>query len=304
MSAQLGSHVYKMNSNKIVSLSDSAEMWRGGDITGLRHKLNEDGYLYIKGLIPQTDVIRARDVILSHMKEHGLIEPDTRCTVSTSETVAATTDQGKLDVGDLTRTPAVLGVLEHHNLRTFFAMLFGEDARTFDYKWLRAVKHGEASGFHTDSVYMGNGSPRLLTCWIPFMDINTTKGGLVVLPGSHNAPSLNRFRETYSQMDVDRDNIGGTGWFSEDPEEVTELSAPNKLRWATGDMFQPGDVVVFQMNTVHGSAVNRTKEWRISCDVRWQPASDPVDRRWVFDDKGTILGHTKFNQRHSKMSIR
>ena len=38
---------------------------------------------------------------------------------------------------------------------------------------------------------------------------------------------------------------------------------------------------MFGMRTAHMSTRNVTDKARISCDVRWQPASEPVDRRYV-----------------------
>jgi hypothetical protein len=35
-----------------------------------------------------------------------------------------------------------------------------------DYKWLRGVARGEFTGLHTDRVFLGRGSDRLLTIWL------------------------------------------------------------------------------------------------------------------------------------------
>lgn len=41
---------------------------------------------------------------------------------------------------------------------------------TTAFKWLRAVAPGEFTGVHTDRVFLGRGSHRLLTAWIPLGD--------------------------------------------------------------------------------------------------------------------------------------
>ena len=41
------------------------------------------------------------------------------------------------------------------------------DVITTGYKWLRAVCKGEFTGVHTDKVFLGRGSPRVLTAWVP-----------------------------------------------------------------------------------------------------------------------------------------
>ena len=33
--------------------------------------------------------------------------------------------------------------------------------------------------------------------------------------------------------------------------------------------------------SLHGSTTNTTDRFRISCDVRFQPASEPMDERWA-----------------------
>lgn len=41
------------------------------------------------------------------------------------------------------------------------------DVITTGYKWLRAVCKGEFTGVHTDKVFLGRGSSRVLTAWVP-----------------------------------------------------------------------------------------------------------------------------------------
>jgi len=93
-------------------------------------------------------------------------------------------------------------------------------------------------------------------------------------------------------MDVDRDDIGGTGWFTCDPYEVLKYGG----QWQIADC-QAGDVIVFSMKTFHASTVNTTDRVRITCDVRYQLKSEPVDERWVGEKPP---GHMKFNYRNDK----
>lgn len=44
---------------------------------------------------------------------------------------------------------------------------------TSGYKWLRAVGQGEFTGVHTDKVFLGRGSPRVLTAWVPLGLVST-----------------------------------------------------------------------------------------------------------------------------------
>ena len=155
------------------------------------------------------------------------------------------------------------------------ANFFGGDTRTFDYKWLRFVRPDGWSGPHFDFVYMGRGSKQLHTCWVPFGNVPATMGTLTVLVGSHNLPSFAPIRDTYGKTDVDKD--GTPGHFGHDPMEISEKYGGE---WQTAD-FQMGDIIIFTMHTMHTSTKNLSDRWRISCDIRFQPAADPIDERWV-----------------------
>jgi len=76
-------------------------------------------------------------------------------------------------------------------------------------------------------------------------------------------------------MDVDRDKV--TGWFSNDPQEITDEFGG---QWATTE-FNAGDVLIFGMYMMHASLTNTSNRFRISSDTRYQRADAPVDERWV-----------------------
>src|SRR5205823_1275926 len=140
------------------------------------------------------------------------------------------------------------------------------------YKWLRVVSQGSFTGAHYDIVYMGRGTQRVTTVWTPLGDVPFEKGPLAVLCGSHR---FERVKQTYGQMDVDRDHV--EGWFSSDPVEMVDRYGG---RWLTGEL-EMGDAILFTMFTMHGSLNNVTDRYRISCDTRYQRADEPVDERWI-----------------------
>ena len=148
---------------------------------------------------------------------------------------------------------------------------------TFDYKWLRGVPNGSFTGAHYDIVYMGRGTAQLLTCWIPFDDITMDLGALAMCQGSHNGDQFSKLRDTYGAMDHERDRLDGTGWFSLDPHECTDLFGG---QWRCTD-YRAGDVMIFGMQTLHMSTTNTTDRVRVSCDVRWLPKGDAPDERYM-----------------------
>ena len=244
----------------------------------LRERMRMDGYLWLRELLPRETVLSARRVILEHMAARKLLTPGTPVT----EGVMPPDGRGlhMPGIGGLAHHPATLAVFEHPDLFRFFETWFGEPALSFHYKWLRAVGNERYTGAHMDYVYMGRGSRRLHTVWIPLGDIPVEQGTLAVCAGSQRLDSYARIRATYGRMDVDRDGV--EGWFSKDP---LELSARHGGRWRSTD-FRAGDAVIFGMHLMHASTTNLTRRFRLSCDVRFQPVSDPVDQRWVRDGHG------------------
>ena len=154
----------------------------------------------------------------------------------------------------------------------FFARYYEADVRTYDYKWLRVVGPGGFTGAHYDVVYMGRGTKDLFTVWTPLGDVPLEQGPLAILVGSHR---FEKVRETYGQMDVDRDKV--TGWFSNNPMETVDQHGG---RWGTHE-FRMGDVLIFGMFTMHGSIDNHSNRFRLSCDTRYQRADAPIDERWI-----------------------
>lgn len=278
MQVRFGNRTFEYPSDQLGELRDSTDLRH--DPVALRARFDTDGYLLIRGLIDPDKVIRARQTILEYMAEREGLEPGSR-------PLDGVMGQYGKGVGLMGRKPIthqgnVKAVFEAPELFDFYSRFFDEPVTTFDYKWLRAVGHEEFTGAHYDVVYMGRGTDRLRTCWIPLGEIDIQQGVLAICEGSHNSPRFEKLRQTYGRMDVDRDRVGG--WFSNDPLEIVEKFGG---QWKTSS-FRPGDILTFGMYTLHASTTNTTDRWRLSCDVRFQPAADPIDERWVGDNP---IGH-------------
>ena len=250
------------------------------DMQALHAQFAEDGYLLLRGLIDRGKVKQARSTILHYMHQQNVLTRD----APILEGVMPRGGRGA-KMRRIAYHEDVLAVIQAIELFDFFAAYFDEPALTFDYKWLRAVGNEQYTGAHYDFVYMGRGSGNLHTVWIPLGDTTVDHGTLAVCKGSHNLPSFARIRDTYGRMDVDRDGIDG--WFTKDPMEIVEKFGGE---WLTSEFFM-GDVILFGMHTMHASTTNLTNRFRLSCDVRFQPASDPADERWVKGGPGhTVHG--------------
>ena len=242
----------------------------------LRNTLARDGYLFLPGLLDRETVLESRATIMHHLADADALVPGE----PVLHGVMPKGGKGVRLMGytGITHTPPVLATLESPALFSFFEQLFGEPATTYDYKWLRAVGNERFTGSHYDIVYMGRGSKRVHTVWIPFGDVPVEHGTLAICRGSHVDDGFARIRATYGRMDVDRDRI--SGWFSDSPQEITRSFGG---RWLTASV-RAGDALVFGMYTMHASTTNTTDRFRLSCDVRFQPASEPADERWIGAD--------------------
>lgn len=243
------------------------------DPAALRERMEEDGYLLLRGLHRREKVEAARRVILENLAANGQIDPARPL----MEGEVAAGGRGAFLGGSkaLTRSEAFLGLVESPEVMGFFARFLEAEVLTYDYKWLRVVGPGDFTGAHYDVVYMGRGTRNVYTCWTPLGDIPYEMGPLAVLAGSHR---FERVKETYGRMDVDRDHV--TGWFSNDPVETVDCFGG---QWQTAE-FAMGDALIFGMFTMHGSLNNASGRYRLSCDTRYQRASEPVDERWVGEE--------------------
>lgn len=276
MKIRFGNRDMTFPGGELGELRDSNELLN--DMASLHQRIAEDGYLLLRGLIDRDKVLHARRRVLEFMDTQQVLTPNT----PVFEGVMPKGGRGVPMMGrkSIGHSPDVLNVIESDELFSFFSRYFGEPALTFYYKWLRAVGNEGYTGAHMDYVYMGRGSANLHTVWVPFGDIPVDHGTLAMCVGSHNMASFARVRETYGQMDVDRDQV--EGWFSREPMEIVEQFGG---QWLTTE-FRAGDVMIFGMHVMHSSTTNLTNRFRLSCDVRYQPASDPVDKRWAKDGPG------------------
>jgi len=247
----------------------------------LRERMERDGYLYLANLLDPADVMSAREQLLTKLWEQGFVDPRYPLLDAISFGKKRLPLNEKSEAAGALRTLSELEALSHHpKLMAFFEMFLGGEVLSYNYTWIRAARIGEATGCHYDHVYMGRGTDRLYTSWIPLGDVPRMEGPLAILAGSNHFESL---IQTYGQIDVDRDGdrIDPVlqGWLTLNPNEPL---AQYGGRWLTTD-FHAGDVLIFTPYTLHCALDNRSTENRIrlSIDIRKQRASEPADPRWV-----------------------
>ena len=141
------------------------------------------------------------------------------------------------------------------------------------------------TGAHYDLVYLRGGTDRLCTSWIPLGDTPVEMGGLCYLAGSdgwgRQKEAEHRARTAHldpaERITAYSQYMAG-GWLSRD---LRALAQDADLRWLVAD-YAAGDMVVHSPYMVHASTMNTdaARRIRLSADIRYQRAADPIDQRW------------------------
>jgi hypothetical protein len=101
----------------------------------------------------------------------------------------------------------------------------------------------------------------ILTVWSALNPATKVNGCLQVVPGSHRNPLLSHCMQTQTNQYGIPEQVMGT------------LQEPVTLE------MEPGDLLLLDMRTVHGSLENWTSDQlRISFDLRYQPTGEPTGR--------------------------
>jgi hypothetical protein len=267
MSYQFGNRQVTMGSKYLTELKDSNVLL--GDIPALRRKMQEDGYLLIRGFHDREQVLQARRDLLSKLAEKpGSLDLD----YPLEDGVAGSKPAQAMFGGTNEDLPSILQVANSPRLMRFFDEFLGGESMTFDYKWVRAMGPGKASHCHYDVVYMGRGTKNLYTVWTPIGDVPMEMGSLALCLDSQH---FDKVRSVYGTMDIDRDRIEGA--LTDDPVEIVDNFGGI---WATTD-FKAGDILIFGMYILHFALKNSSNRYRTSMDTRYQLRSEPADERWV-----------------------
>lgn len=276
-------HQLDTGEDKFGFLRDSADA--AADFPELRRRFAEDGYLYMRGYLDRDEVLAARASLTDRLAAAGILDPDYPAIEGVTKKGAGYGFKPEIT----NNNPAVRKLLYSGRLTDFYTQFYGEPIRHYDFTWLRAIGPGKGTNPHCDLPYMGRGTHKHMTCWLPYGDVSFELGGLMVLENSFKRMDL---LEHYVYRDVDgfcenkpkeAETAAKGGWtftgtLSHNPPAVRDKFGG---RWLTTE-FRAGDFLTFGMFLVHASLDNRSENrLRISSDSRYQRASEPIDERWI-----------------------
>lgn len=183
----------------------------------LRKRYDEDGYLFLKGLLPRDDVLAARANYFNSMAPTGVLEPGTEpvegifnksadprdypnigagaaqngrlgTTSKASDwedrAVKAHTDEWYVGSADGT----VRGFTQHPVMRDFVARFTGWGDATLGLRRTLLRNNcptNRAIGVHYDQIFLRHGEPTSVTAWVPLGDIDIRGGGIIYLEGGN-----------------------------------------------------------------------------------------------------------------------
>jgi len=279
-----------VSSTLIIEMTDSAALMN--DPPALRSRLQDDGYLFLKGVLPRAAVLAARREVFERLVQVGEVRAPAEAGIATGGSRRA---EEATDLGGFWKSVsegAGLRAMSHGGAMTrIMDTIFGEAPRPQDYMFLRAAVPGRATGLHFDYPFFTRAHDRVVTVWTPIGAVPVSDGPLVVVENSH------RYRDLIDPMigfDIAKDSTRKADFGS----DAISFAEQRGTRLLTQN-FDAGDIALFGMYTAHGSLDNCSPVGRVrlSCDVRWQPQSLPIDERYFGDDpRGTTgVGYGELN---------
>jgi len=157
----------------------------------LRQRLENNGYLYLKGFFDAKKINQFREYYFSSLAPSGLLMPESNPVEALASNGAV--DQLKLRqilFNDIVKGAEYQALCTSAELVEFFQWFLGGQVFLHQRKIIRHVKPGggQATGAHYDLVYLREGTDQVLTAWIPLGDCPIQDGGLIYLEGSHKRP--------------------------------------------------------------------------------------------------------------------
>jgi Phytanoyl-CoA dioxygenase (PhyH) len=235
----------------VARLTDSTSLI--GDPEALRQRYNDDGVLYLRGVMDPTLIGWAQERYRDALAAEGLIDPANEAPVWTGKTTK------------IWRPCDVLGtsvwheIVKQPKLNAIMRDIFNADP-----VWIPIAAHRSAlptgpvkqgqdifAGRHQDGFY--NEGMLFTICWMPIRDVSVDRGSFAVAPGTHHRGSLH---------DTQLEN-----------NAIPPQAIPDHA-WRSAD-FQVGDVLIFNYLTAHAALPNPSNEIRMSLDVRAIPAWAP-----------------------------
>ncbi len=236
-----------------------------GDARALRERWEQDGFLFLRGVLDSELITWAREKYRGALASEGLIDLAIEPPIWTGKAPISRRPCDALGTTvwhEVVKQPVLNAVL-----RDIFE---GEPV------WIPIAAHRSGMptgplkedediffGRHQDGFF--NEGIQFATCWLPIRDLELNSGSFVVAPGTHKKGNLHS--SIRDENKVDREAIPDSAW--------------------RGTDYKVGDVLIFHHLTAHAALPNPSNEIRMSLDVRAIPDWAPKP---VFGTVESVIG--------------
>ncbi len=248
------------NQKPFVVANDARE-----DTDSLRALLDQNGYLFFKGLADADLIRRVRHEVLRICRDAGWVDRDSPLDkgVWSGAPIPADFTPAYVEVyRRILKLPSFQQLPKGPVFMDIVGKILGDDVLVHPRMIGRIVPPAAvetpATPPHQDWHFI-RGATETFTVWTPLGDCPRQLGGVAILAGSHRLPY---------QRHVPTPGIGGVGVHLEEQEQG---------EWHTTD-YTVGDFVLFHSHTVHQGLPNHSGRYmRLSTDNRYQRAGDEID---------------------------
>ncbi len=227
------------------------------DAEVLRRRMDEEGYLFFQGRIPQADIAAVYSDIWQLCIEQDWVDENGKIQVNPPIVEG---EERFWEVYDpLQKLESFHALAHHYKILEPLALIMSEPVFVHP-RNIGRISFPQATYFATpphQDFPLIQGAAETYTGWFPLMDCPQKLGGLAVLRGSHK-------RGLYQVHDAQ--GAGGMGISTEKLD----------YEWVTCN-YTAGDLLLFHSHTVHKALPNATQsQIRISVDYRYSAISQPV----------------------------
>ena len=231
------------------------------DGAALAVRMREDGYLFLRGLLPADEIQTLQRQIGTLAQDAGWLRPGGDVAEAVADPNGFCVDPDPVYLQTLRAINRLEDYhrLKHHPaLMGLFERMLGGPILPHPRVLMRNIFPDRAdftTKAHQDYPNV-QGTTEVYTAWFPLIDCPMETGPLQVAEGSHTG-------DVY-----DFDIAAGAGGI--------EIVDPMDGRWVSGP-FAVGDVLIFHSLLVHKGVPNLGRHLRMSMDVRYQRVSDPFN---------------------------